>query len=123
MVPKSVDTLVGFYLILLLFGSSLLPLFLHVVSFLAMGYCCINVIFIDSILSSVSQKERRIDSMSWHLVTRGCSEADSRAGKEFSTLTLAVTAWVSVLMQGASRQLLANPLLWYALIEGRLLFE
>jgi hypothetical protein len=30
MIPESVDTLVGFYLILLLFGSSLLLLFLHV---------------------------------------------------------------------------------------------
>ena len=65
MIPKSVDTLVGrFYLILLLFGSSLLLIFLHVVPLLAMSCCCINGIFIDSkSTSSVSQKVKneRID--------------------------------------------------------------
>ena len=57
MIPKSIDTLVGFYLILFLFGSSLLLIFIHVVPFLATGYCCINVISIDSIsTSSISEK-------------------------------------------------------------------
>jgi hypothetical protein len=64
MIPKSVDALVGFYLILLLFGSSLLLLSLHVVSFLAMAVVVsMEYLLIQSprVASAKKSRTRRID--------------------------------------------------------------